>query len=436
MSLPGKANIIKEYLKKLKKSIHLTDAKDIFLVIAVIILAGVPLIIGLTVKSENIEEPEPVEIILYLSRRGAELFGDDIINDFLLEYEEKNPGIRVYLTPDEPAEQDDSAGQITPDIYIFNEGEYPALIAGSYLAELNAFTNYDSGSRQIAIPLVSFMDLLFYNIDILAAAGFDSPPKTRDEFLSYARAVSGSGVPGLAVSLGRGDRQALSRDIFSWIWAAGNNFWAENGRPSVNTRAIQNDFTFFGALYREGLLAPGVFHITGDQRLEQFSQGRAAMMIASTQAIPYLREKMGDDKFGVTTIPDAVTGAGYGINISAFYAAMSANSAYPEEAWSFLVFLAEKSSFLCAELKAVPGITSSIIPGGYVNNDPFYLKAWGIYEFARIIDSFSEKPGAGEYYDVFLDELEIFFDSTRTPLQTVTAIQQRWNEIFDRMERQ
>ena len=400
-------------------------------------MAVTPLIISLSFKKNNINEEGPSEITLYLSPRGIDLFGMELIENFILEYEEKNPDIKILIMPavseaGTPASDSDDTFQREPDIYFFDEGDFPAFIAGNYLAELNAYTHYDSGTLQLAIPLVSFMDLLFYNIDILAAAGFDSPPKTRDQFLAYVRAVSGgsTGASGFALSLGRDDMRALSRDIFSWIWAAGNSFWADDGSPSLETRSIINDFSFFGSLYREGLLAPEVFNLTGSQRIEQFAQGKIAMMIASAQAIPYLKEKIGDDKFGITIIPSPITEGGYGINISSIYAGMSSASAYPDEAWDFLVFLAEKSSFLCENFKAIPGIAVNIIPGNYVNDDPFYSKAWGIYEFARTVNSFSDKPGAVDYYESFLDELEVFFDSSRTAAQTVTALQQRWNEIY------
>ena len=422
MSLLEEENILKIYNKNLKKSIHLINRKDIFLVLTVLVLVITPLIIGILFNKEREIEIAPSDIYLTISLRSGELFGKALIEKFLLEYEEQNPGIRINTAV---------SGE-EPDIYIFDEGEFSDLIAGNFLTELNSFTNYDSGSAQIAIPLVSFMDLFFYNIDILTAAGFDSPPKTRDEFLSYARAVSRSNLDasGFAIGLSRNDKRAVSRDIFSWIWASGSNFWTETGRPLINTRFIVNDFTFFRTLYREGLLTPDVFHATGDHNLEQFAQGKIAMMIASAGVIPYLREKMGDDKFGVTTIPDPVTGGRYEINISAIYAGMSANSAYPEEIWDFLVFLTEKSSVFCEELKAIPGIASNIIPGDYVSDDPFYSKAWSIYEFAGVAENFFHKPGAGEYYDVFIDELEVFFDSNRTAQQTVTAIQQRWDDIF------
>jgi len=275
------------------------------------------------------------------------------------------------------------------------------------------------------------MDMLFYNINILASAGFDHPPKTRDEFTAYARAVSRGNFDagGYALSLSKNDRQSLSRDIFSWIWAAGGNFWSGEGNNPILTRAITNDISFLGLLNREELLLPDIFETTGDQRLDAFIQGKTAMMIASTRTIPYLRKKMGDSAFGITTIPGPGTGGKYNIAVSSVYSGISSNTAHPGEAWSFIEFLAEKSPILCAKLNAVPGMVSNIIPGDYVIDDSFYSKAWDIFEASGITEGFSGRPGAQEYETIFLEELRIFFESDRTAQQTTAAIQKRWDEV-------
>jgi len=354
------------------------------------------------------------------------------MQELLLEFEEKNPDIRIRMAYD--------SGVIEPELLFFNEGDYSILAGESALLELNSFVNYDTydsrqepGEKRFAIPLVSFMDMLFYNIDILTAAGFDHPPKTRAEFTSYAKAVSAGsqkeGGSGAAISLSSEDHQALSRDIFSWIWTAGGNFWANGEKPFLNTRAIINDITFLGTLYRDGLLAPDIFDTTGVQRLEEFADGKIAMIIASTQAIPFLRKRMGDEAFGITTIPDAGTGGRYAIGISAIYTGISSKTNHPEEAWNFLTFLAEKSYDLCAELKAVPGMVSNIISGDYVQDDAFYSKAWNIFEASDIAESFSGKPNALKYETAFLEEFRIFLEERRTAQATVNAIQQRWDEI-------
>jgi len=422
MSLLEKASIIKIYIKNLKKSIlnimRQVNKIDIFIILVLLIIIIVPL----AVNRPFAAEPESKQVNLYLSPNCEDIFGSGLMEELLLEFEENNPDIRIRMAYDTA---------VKPHILFLNEGDYSALAAENALLKLDSFTNYESDTKQLAIPVVSFMDMLFYNIDILTAAGFDHPPKTRAEFTAYARAVSRleNDVSGAAISLGSGDNHALSRDIFSWIWTAGGSFWTNGNTPSLNTRAIVNDISFIGTLYRDGFLAPGIFKTTGAQRLEEFAEGKAAMMIASTQAIPFLRERMGDSAFGITTIPDAGTGGRYAIGISAIYIGISIDADHPVEAWSFLAFLAGKSNIFCSELKAVPGLVSNIISGEYIQDDVFYSKAWNIFEASDIAESFSGKPHAPEYETIFLEEFRLFLEENRTAQAAVNAIQQRWDEI-------
>nr|AXS01401.1 Bacterial extracellular solute-binding protein [uncultured bacterium] len=444
MSLLEKASMININNKKMKKSIHNPKRTDIFLILVILILISSPFIINLFFK-ESEEIVEIKQISLNISPRFEELFGSELTESLLQEYRLKYPEILIQVLNTEDGEAS------SPDIFLFDEGDYSGLITQGgisrqgALLQLNSFMDYEADSginltEQFAIPLVSFMDLFFYNIDILTAAGFDRPPKTREDFLSYAKTVSNNnealaGITGTAISLSSGDRQAMSRDIFSWMWAAGGSFWyeedsqASQGRPVLDIRNMSGDISFFGNLYNEGVLANGIFNTTGEQRIEEFANGTIAMMIASSQAIPFLRERMGDEAFGITNIPDTGSAGNYNISLSSIYAGININCEYPEEAWNFLEILAEKASFFCDEFKAVPGGLTNIIPGDYVRIDPFYSKAWDIFESSQIVQGFSKKPDAALYERIFLEELQIFFTGNRTAQTTLTAIQQRWDEI-------
>jgi len=410
MNLLKTLGIIKIYLKNKKKSICSSNPGriDLFIVIALAVLLITPVIINFSLKAKA----EAKKVNLSLSPRFEELFGSEMTETLLLEFKERYPDLRLQITD-------------TPDILIFDEGEFSALAAEGLLAKIDVYDEEHplSVTDQLAVPLVSFMDMLFYNIGLLSAAGFDRPPKTRDEFTACAAAVSG-GNSGAALSLGSVDRQALSRDIFSWIWAAGGNI----DPAEISNRAVIADINFFGALNRNKVLAPRVFDTTGDQRLEEFADGRIAMMIASTRAIPFLRERMGDGAFGITTVPSTGGGGKYSVCLSRIYAGINANCEHPEEARNFLMFLAEKSSLFCAQLKAVPGKVSDLIPGDYVRGDTFYSKAWDIFESSQLVQGFSGKSGAQEYESAFLEELRIYFESDRSAQDTAAAIQRRWDE--------
>jgi multiple sugar transport system substrate-binding protein len=412
MNLLKTLGIIKIYLKNKKKSICSSDPGriDRFILIGLAILLITPEIINFSLKAKV----EAKKVTLSLSPRFGELFGSEMTETLLLEFKERYPDLRLQIT--------DGA----PDILIFDEGEFSVLAAEGSLAKIDVYEEEPPLfiTDQPAVPLVSFMDMLFYNVDILSAAGFDRPPKTRDEFTACAAAVSG-GNSGAALSLSSADRQALSRDIFSWIWAAGGNI-----EPAeISNRAVIADINFFGALNRNKVLAPRVFDTTGDQRLEEFADGRIAMMIASTRAIPFLREKMGDGAFGITTVPSSGGGGKYSVCLSRIYAGINVNCEHPEEARNFLAFLAEKSPLLCAELKAVPGKVSDLIPGDYVRDDPFYSKAWDIFEASATVQGFSGRPEAQEYESAFLEELRVYFETERSAQDTAAAIQKRWDAV-------
>ena len=412
MNLLKKLDMIKIYLKNQKKSICSSDPGrvDFFIVAALAVLLITPVIINFSLKAKV----EAKKVNLSLSPRFEELFGSEITETLLAEFKERYPDLRLQIT------------DVSPDILIFDDGEFSAFAAEGVLAKIDVYDEEHPlpVTDQIAVPLVSFMDMLFYNIDILSAAGFDRPPKTRDEFTACAAAVS-TGNAGAALSLSSDDRQALSRDVFSWIWAAGGNI----DPAEISNRAFIADINFFGVLNRNKVLAPRVFDTTGDQRLEEFADGRIAMMIASTRAIPFLRARMRDGAFGITTVPSTGGGGKYSVCLSRIYAGINANCEYPEEARNFLLFLAEKSPLLCAELKAVPGKVSDLIPGDYVRDDPFYSKAWDIFEASQIVQGFSGKPGAQEYESAFLEELRIYFESDRSAQDTAAAIGRRWTAV-------
>jgi len=435
---------------------------DLFLIIIILILMLNPFIINNIGSSEV----KTKQVNLFLSVNSEKLPGNEITKTLLEEFNSINPDIQVFLID---WQADDAERE--PDILIFDESEYNSFFTSGKLAELSAYIieeHHDEitvssqtaelpaakPSERYAIPLVSFMDMLFYNIEILSAAGFDHPPKTREEFIKCAGAVSRGNFPGMSgalLSLSSDDHRALSRDIFSWLWASGVNFWQEpaaesrsgeipsaaGDKPllasSANMRAITGDFTFLAGIYREAQ-THGIFERTGSQSLEEFAQGKVALLITSTSNIPYLRERMGEGKFGITTIPGSGTGGRYGITLSSIFAGINSSTPHTDEesqlAMSrFLKFLSEKTDLFCAELKAIPGSIINPIPGKYIRDDSFYSKAWDIFEASRIVQSFSGKPGAEEYETIFLEELRQFFEGEKNAQQTIVSIQRRWDDV-------
>jgi len=409
---------------------------DIFLFFAALVLIAGFIIINLVVVPRfNTGGGE-----LLLSHSFNDFFGNETTETLIRRFQERNPGLRIR--------QESASGEKTrePDILFFDDGEFSSLVRKGGLASLNSYIHTDNNAEQFAIPLASFMDLLFYNIDLLKAAGFDRPPKTRDEFLACAKAVTRGGsatgnAAGAALGLSPNDRQSVSRDVFSWIWAGGGNFGLQTGgsqsqadKPVFNNKTGTGVISFFAELNREGVFAPQSFAKTGQERLEEFSRGKIAMMIASSRDIPLLREKMGDGTFGVTAIPGSGLPGKSNIGLSGIYAGISAGCKDPDNAWNFLVFLVEESPVLSAGLRAfpgvIPGLPSGFSSSDYAQDDPYYSKVREIYEASEIVQGFSGKARAENYENIVREELRAHFERNRKAEETAAAIQKLWDFLY------
>jgi multiple sugar transport system substrate-binding protein len=256
------------------------------------------------------------------------------------------------------------------------------------------------------------MDLLFYNIDILQAANFDRPPKTRAEFLTVARTIARTHeeqdiVYGFALDL-----TGARRNIYPWIWAAGGEICApprvaatdasrsdaSPNEPPVLSRTTVDTIAFFAQLHSEGLLSPG----RDNGGLEKFAEGKVAMITGSARDIAFLQRRT--INFGITAIPGTTQGKNR-LGLSKIYAGISADCALPNEAWAFLSFIAEKSQVLAEALTAIPGSIPADFPRAYILKDPLYSKAWDIFEAAEIVEYRSDDPSEEEIERLIIEKL-------------------------------
>ena len=366
------------------------------LVDVVLCAAAIAILVFITVNrssKKHIEMPQRIEITV--SPQYGHLFGNDIMNALILEFEEQNPKLRILA--EGPVAEGES------DVIVFDDGEFISLVNASALSSLSPYLEAGNQGEHLALketpvtlwalPLMSFIDLFFYNIDILEAANSDRPPKTRAEFLTAARSVAGrspaaSGkgpVYPFALGLSQADPLALRRDIYPWLWMDGGDLQSIAAAGTALPRVFTYTMGFFGQLNRENLLAPGTFEKNGKARLQEFAEGKIAMMAGSARDIAFLRRNAQGVNFGITAIPATAQGKNR-LGLSGIYAGISSTCANTDEAWAFLSFIAGKSQTLAQALNAVPGSSPGAFPGEYITQDPLYSKAWEIFEAADIVE--------------------------------------------------
>jgi len=359
---------VKKLVKKLRAfcAVHLNlKPVDIFLIIAVIMA-----LVYIVVNHSWGAVKEPARINVVISSQCAHLFGRDTIDALIRDFEKLNPELRIREAADDSA-----------DIVFFDDSDFGNLMNTAAFASPESYR-----------PLVSFMDIFIYNINILQAANLDRPPKTRAEFLTAARAIaendkgSESPVSAFALGLSPEDPLALRRDFYPWIWASGVDIRSIDlsGDNPALPRPVTDAIAFFGELNREKLLAPGTLEKTGAERLQEFAEGKIAMMTASTRDIAFLQTSAPGITLGITALPMTTQGKNR-LGLSNLYAGISGDSAVPEEARVFLSFLVEKSNVLAEALKAIPAHLVVGFAGEYIEKSELYSKAWDIYDAADIV---------------------------------------------------
>ncbi|GHV86036.1 sugar ABC transporter substrate-binding protein [Spirochaetia bacterium] len=356
------------------------------------------------------------------------------------EFEEQNPGIVIKLETmswddirlslegkEKPGDDSGRRSSQPPDIFSIDPyGLYaitPYLTAG--------------GEESNVLALISFINPLFYNIDLLQAAGFDRPPKNQTELLSYVQRINqtaGAGqtgsVYGAGIALGGGDPRLsskeephnVSRHLLSWIWSAAGN--SETGSFNFTTPEVVTALNFLNQLKQ--YLYPNPFALTQTELLRAFGEGRVGMMIGSSADIRELKTK--GVNFGITTIPGPESYTKRPVfPLTVWYAGINGKSEYQEAARKFLDFLRERAGNLAAAAYAVPG--NGRRSRDMSKNDLFYAKAFDMYEAGEMARELYDKPGVTELNSIIRREVELMFNGTKTPQQCAEAIQQDWEEV-------
>jgi multiple sugar transport system substrate-binding protein len=348
------------------------------------------------------------------------------LEEIIADFEEEHPLIKVRLH--NAAYEDIRDGlfdteQEPPDLIAVETGRL-AGIAGAGLLDVlppiegdgAEVADADTGLRCYYLPTVTFLYPLYYNIDILTAAGYLRPPRTREEFLDYAKNITDTakGVYGTAFS------RNIWTDIFPWMWAGGSETvetinW--ESRPSANTLA------FLSALNKERVVYPSPLSKREDELLEAFLAGHIVMFVSSQASAAEIRAKKPALSFGVTTIPAVGQSEGRHVfPVTEWALAIPSKSARKDEALSLLRHLAARKNDLAI---AARGITDYRYddPASGANQDPIDQKLRALYEASDTAAISILGPVSEKMMDETRNNMLALFAQEQTEAETANAIQ-------------
>ncbi|MDR1787607.1 MAG: ABC transporter substrate-binding protein [Treponema sp.] len=393
---------------------------DLTLFAAAVLVFGIGIFMwsGKRVTFENSRD-----VITFTQWWEAELPGG-ALETLAAEFEALHPGVDIRLDTRPYRElrallyesaPSGSSGQLGDVVGIESEWAFPLLERGVIEGE--------------PLPLVTSAIFFFYNIDVLKAAGFAKPPKTRDEFLDMIRVTQQKtpGLTGLALSA-RGDTLSLLReDFYPWFYAGGKNFL--NGLKPAFAGAgayAGTTLSFFKGMIDRGFAAPV------DDKIGRFAEGEAVFMSAPSAVLRVLEARMPAGSFGISSIPVPAGYTGKPVFAASVWSA-GVRSAGPhrEDAAAFAAFLAERSAFLAGQAGAAPGAVDSASPEEALPQDPLYEKARDLCTLAGFAQEYAGLLEGAALEQALSEELDALLAGTQNVPAAAKNIQTRWEGILE-----
>ena len=244
-------------------------------------------------------------------------------------------------------------GDSTPDIFTADQPRIPALVDRGFLEDITddvgdisdrvIQSSIDASTvngRLYALPMSTSTQLLYYNADLLEAAGIDLPTMDPQDRLTW-EALTEAAVAAQEA----GAEYGFMFDQVSRVYqilplpeslGGGNGISTDDPlSPAFTNDAWVDALTFYGDLFESGIAPRGV---PPEQTPDLFASGRVAFFVGGPWWLPLFSGTDGLN-FGVSAHPyfadgEPVTPTGawsWGIN---------PNTQYREEALQFLTFAA------------------------------------------------------------------------------------------------
>ena len=309
---------------------------------------------------------------------------------------------------------------------------------GYDLSDFNqaALASCQYNGKQYAMPCNMNLVALYYNKDLLSAAGYDAPPATYSEMVEIARATTQTNEDGTLKTLGF-PAWPLNNYKNNMTYALGGG-WFNAQTLSPEPRADGNLLML--KAYRDyvqefGVNNVSIFTSSGKTHdpSDPFLSGKQALRIDGPWTSGYFQELGLDVNWGVTYLPTPDGGESLRgrqpISCSTFYIPSSAKC--KAGAWEFLKFLLSEQSItkLFINNQNLPVRMSMYESEAYKNS----LPAAEFFAEMAHCENLIGTPNyaqSTEYETIINEQIELCFNLEQTAEETVQAIEQEAENLF------
>lgn len=194
------------------------------------------------------------------------------------------------------------------------------------------------------LPFDSYAGLLYYNKDMLQAAGFTEPPATwddlRDKYLPKLT-DSAKGTFGYALQSARGETQTA--DAFArFLWPWGGRFLdIKNKKILVNDPKSVQGIEFRDSLLKQ--MPPGIVSDDHSQVVEMLAQQKVAMITEWSAFYPTLAASPVGPHLGIALEPKGPDGRSSAFGGFAYMVSSQVPTKRQDASWLFIQWLTSKA---------------------------------------------------------------------------------------------
>jgi multiple sugar transport system substrate-binding protein len=284
-------------------------------------------------------------VLGYYSAATQELF-DGMAKDFMAAHPDDTVQIEVVSWDNlQQRLTTDIAGGTAPDIAMIGTRWLVDYAANGIAEPLDSYMTPEFKDRFIesflapstidgvlyGLPVAASARAMYYNKDILAAAGVAEPPKTWDEVVDTARKIKALGTDAYGFAL---QGKEIETDAFWYysLWSHGGDILVD-GKSGVSSPEAIASLELYKSMLDEGLTEPNPTGLNRQDIETLFKTGRMGMILTG----PWLRGQIKDEapnlNYAIAPIPAGSTQATYGVTDTLMVFASSENK---ELAWQFL----------------------------------------------------------------------------------------------------
>lgn len=259
------------------------------------------------------------------------------------------------------------------------ETNFVDAVADDVVRDYQPNPKEEAEERIFGIPYSVDTLALFYNKDLLNAAGIAEAPKTWEEFQDDVELLTTIGAndaivqSGAAIGTSRNVERAF--DVLSLLMMQNGTVMADSrGNATFGNELDDNtlpgaDAVRFYVEFADPLKSVYTWNADQPGSFDSFTSGKTAMFLGYSYHIPLIRARSPKLEFAVAPVPQISTGRT--VNYANYWVeTVSKSTANPDWAWDFIQFAADADqvdSYLAAAGK--PTALRSLINGQLLDDD-------------------------------------------------------------------